>query len=57
MLDNHAGHKGSKRTIALVDDTLQSRDLFLEGRELTILHNNEEYKLRLTGNEKLILTK
>jgi len=57
MLDNDGERKGNKRMISLVDNTLRSNDLFLQGRELKILHNAEEYKLRLTGNGKLILTK
>ncbi|WP_443023732.1 hemin uptake protein HemP [Sneathiella sp.] len=43
--------------IKLENETLQSSDLFSRGKELTIVHNNECYKLRLTGNDKLILTK
>ncbi|MDF2366686.1 hemin uptake protein HemP [Sneathiella sp.] len=57
MLDNQSGRKSGKRTIMLVDDTLQSGELFAHGKELTIAHNSEFYKLRLTGNGKLILTK
>ncbi|MCG8545183.1 MAG: hemin uptake protein HemP [Alphaproteobacteria bacterium] len=41
----------------IVDGTLQSNDLFRCGRELTIIHENATYRLRLTGNGKLILTK
>jgi len=41
----------------IVDGTLRSSDLFRHGRELTIIHDDAEYKLRLTGNGKLILTK
>ncbi|WP_338056149.1 hemin uptake protein HemP [Sneathiella marina] len=43
--------------ISLEDNTMRSVDLFSQGRELKILHDSEEYKLRLTGNGKLILTK
>ncbi|MAL77934.1 MAG: Hemin uptake protein hemP [Sneathiella sp.] len=57
MLDNQPGGKSSKRMIMLEDETLQSSDLFTQGKELTIIHNSEAYKLRLTGNGKLILTK
>jgi hemin uptake protein HemP len=33
-------------------------DVLMSGqKELIIIHNNDEYKLRLTGNGKLILTK
>ena len=41
----------------MIDGTLRSSDLFRHGKELTILHDGAEYKLRLTGNGKLILTK
>ena len=57
MLDNHSDRKSTKRMIMLVDETLQSGDLFAESKELTIAHNGEFYKLRLTGKGKLILTK
>jgi hemin uptake protein HemP len=33
-----------------------SESLLGPGRELVILHNGREYRLRLTQNEKLILT-
>lgn len=36
---------------------LRSRDLFGAGRELRILHEGVEYRLRRTRHEKLILTK
>lgn len=32
-------------------------DLFRGGREIVILHANGEYRLRITRNDKLILTK
>lgn len=32
-------------------------DLLGEGRELILVHKNAEYRLRLTRNDKLILTK
>ena len=57
MLEKQSSRKLSKRIITLVDDALQSSDLFAQGRELTIIHNSDVYKLRLTGNGKLILTK
>lgn len=47
----------SKRVIMLAENRIQSMDLFQQEKELIILHNSEEYKLRLTGNGKLILTK
>lgn len=32
-------------------------DLMAGGREAVLLHNGDEYRLRLTSNGKLILTK
>lgn len=37
--------------------TLESTHLFSLGREVRIRHGGEEYRLRLTSNNKLILTK
>lgn len=37
--------------------TVDTRDLFRNGRELVIQHRGEEYRLRLTRNDKLILNK
>jgi hemin uptake protein HemP len=34
-----------------------SRDLLRGARELTILHAGEVYRLRVTSNDRLILTK
>ena len=36
---------------------VESRDLFRQGRELIIVHQGQEYRLRLTRNDKLILNK
>lgn len=36
---------------------VDSRQLLGRNRELYILHNNERYILRITANNKLILTK
>lgn len=57
MADNQAARKGDTRAVMVVDGKLRSSDLFRGRKELTILHENSEYKLRLTGNGKLILTK
>lgn len=37
--------------------TLESGQLFAMGKEVRIRHAGEEYRLRLTSNNKLILTK
>ncbi|MBL4666964.1 MAG: hemin uptake protein HemP [Sneathiella sp.] len=45
------------RQLSVVDNKIESDEIFVNSRELSILHNGYEYKLRLTGNGKLILTK
>lgn len=45
------------RTIGLNGNQLDSRELFLLGREIVITHGDERYRLRLTAQNKLILTK
>jgi hemin uptake protein HemP len=37
--------------------TVRSEDLFGESNQLRIIHNQEIYILRITANDKLILTK
>jgi hemin uptake protein HemP len=45
------------RTIPVTGDRLDSRDLFIGTREIIIVHGGESYRLRLTAQNKLILTK
>jgi len=45
------------RKIAVVEDRIDSRDLFIGTREVVIAHGGETYRLRLTAQNKLILTK
>jgi hemin uptake protein HemP len=45
------------RVITVDANRIDSRDLFLGTRELTIGHGNDTYRLRLTAQNKLILTK
>jgi hemin uptake protein HemP len=45
------------RRIVLRGHRIESRDLFVETREITIAHGGEVYRLRLTAQNKLILTK
>jgi hemin uptake protein HemP len=45
------------RTIPVVGDRIDSRDLFIGTREIVIAHGGENYRLRLTAQNKLILTK
>jgi hemin uptake protein HemP len=46
-----------KRTIEIDSSTIESDKLFGQRKELIIQHKEEVYRLRLTGNDKLILTK
>ena len=45
------------RTISVAGHRLESRDLFIGTREVIIHHAGEIYRLRLTSQNKLILTK
>ncbi|MGR7996381.1 MULTISPECIES: hemin uptake protein HemP [unclassified Xanthobacter] len=51
------GGSGPVRAIPMVDTQLDSRDLFVAGRLITIAHGDQTYQLRLTAQNKLILTK
>ena len=46
-----------ERRVAVTDHRIDSRDLFIGTRELTIAHGDDVYRLRLTAQNKLILTK
>jgi hemin uptake protein HemP len=48
---------GPARSIVLSDNCIDSRDLFVTTREIAISHAGETYRLRLTAQNKLILTK
>ncbi|MBV5341125.1 MAG: hemin uptake protein HemP [Deltaproteobacteria bacterium] len=41
----------------MVKLTITSAELFGDQREIIILHAGEEYRLRVTSNNKLIMTK
>ncbi len=43
--------------ISCADHRIDSRDLFIATREISIHHGGEIYRLRLTAQNKLILTK
>lgn len=49
--------KEIQRTINIVDSKIKSVLLLGQKNELIIEHNEEDYRLRITGNGKLILTK
>lgn len=46
-----------ERSVPLADNRINSRDLFATTREILISHGDETYRLRLTAQNKLILTK
>jgi hemin uptake protein HemP len=46
-----------ERSIPMADNRLSSRDLFAATREIIISHGEDTYRLRLTAQNKLILTK
>jgi hemin uptake protein HemP len=48
---------GAERRVAVTDHRINSRDLFVATREITIAHGDDLYRLRLTAQNKLILTK
>jgi hemin uptake protein HemP len=45
------------RAIELLNNRVDSRALFTDTREIVIAHGGETYRLRLTAQNKLILTK
>lgn len=52
-----AAQASGDRNVALTGNRLESRDLFVGTKEITIGHEGEVYRLRLTALNKLILTK
>jgi hemin uptake protein HemP len=45
------------RSIAMNGNRIDSRELFAVEREIIIVHGEETYRMRLTSQNKLILTK
>jgi len=45
------------RTLMMRGNRIDSRELFAAEREIIIAHGGENYRLRLTSQHKLILTK
>jgi len=52
-----ASQTHAARSVSLSENRIDSRDLFNGTREITIAHGDETYRLRLTAQNKLILTK
>ncbi|GIK82334.1 MAG: hemin uptake protein HemP [Pseudorhodoplanes sp.] len=55
--DAAADSSATERRIPVSDHRIDSRDLFVATREITIAHGEDVYRLRLTAQNKLILTK
>jgi hemin uptake protein HemP len=55
--DEAAMFTTGQRTIRLVENRVDSRELFVATREIMIAHGEDVYRLRLTAQNKLILTK
>jgi hemin uptake protein HemP len=49
--------KAGERRIPVIENRIDSSELFVGGREITIAHGKDIYRLRLTAQNKLILTK
>jgi hemin uptake protein HemP len=46
-----------ERRLTMLNNRLDSKDLFVGTQEIVIVHGREAYHLRLTAQNKLILTK
>lgn len=47
----------SKYQVVITDKKVTSKELFAKNNELIIEHDDQQYRLRITANGKLILTK
>lgn len=45
------------KVLEIINNTIMASELFKDNKEIKIIHNNKEYKLRITSQNKLILTK
>ncbi len=52
-----SGTAAAARSLVISGNRIDSRDLFSNDREIIITHGEEAYRLRLTSQNKLILTK
>ena len=57
--DNASGVSAAElgRNVVIRGNRFDSRDIFQSAREIIIAHGEETYRLRLTAQNKLILTK
>ncbi|KRQ96190.1 hemin transporter HemP [Bradyrhizobium jicamae] len=52
-----ANSAAATRSLVVNGNRIDSRELFANEREIIIAHGEESYRLRLTSQNKLILTK
>jgi hemin uptake protein HemP len=57
MPSETAASSGDERRIRVIENRMDSRELFVATREIMIAHGRDIYRLRLTAQNKLILTK
>lgn len=57
MSNNNQTNEKNNRAIIIENNQVDSKALLSDKKELVITHNLEIYRLRLTANQKLILTK
>lgn len=57
MPSETAASSGDERRIRVIENRMDSRELFVATREIMIAHGGDIYRLRLTAQNKLILTK
>lgn len=55
--DGRIDERRGPRDTTAASSVITSRELLGKRRQLRILHNDEQYTLRITANNKLILTK
>ena len=55
--ENNRPAPRTERNVVVVGGRIDSRDLFAGVREIIIGHGSDNYRLRLTAQNKLILTK
>lgn len=56
-LERNSRNTGPDRRVDIVSGEIDSRELFQSDREIRIRHGADTYRLRLTGLNRLILTK
>jgi hemin uptake protein HemP len=56
-MDDHPTKSPPRSPDAVQTPVFDVRELLRGGREVIIVHGSERYRLRVTANDKLILTK